>query len=339
MQGSATSGRGNADVGISLIVVSDLDIASTVQVEALIERGGWNCIGEVEGDERWQHRSERAEIWWMPRRLLFEDQIDMRYESATGCRVREVLFLSRHFAASGRPSLTLHPIGVPGEGPRGTMAEFGGERGRVVPPSPRFSTLFLALHEAADRHDLTPEFEITVETTHHGPILDAPSLFIEIGSTDSHWGRQDAAEAWADVLIEGLGLDGGESLGDWHSLTQEERSRTPVMIGIGGGHYAPRHSDVVRRTGCWMGHLLAGYALPMERPEDEGWDPMTGPLPAGAWRHSIDVAIDSTRESFPGGQIVAHLDRKSFKGWQRQAVRRHLEERDIRIVRTADLMG
>lgn len=41
-----------------------------------------------------------------------EDHLDKRWEAATGEVVDEVIFLSRHSAASKRPALTLHPIGI-----------------------------------------------------------------------------------------------------------------------------------------------------------------------------------------------------------------------------------
>ena len=57
---------------------------------------------------------------------------------------------------------------------------------------------FRRLDRIANESGLIEEFEVTLETTHHGPLLDTPTLFIEIGSTEEHWGRTDAAEVWAD---------------------------------------------------------------------------------------------------------------------------------------------
>jgi D-aminoacyl-tRNA deacylase len=225
---------------------------------------------------------------------------------------------------------------VPGESPVGEAAEFGGVKGEVVLPNPRFASWFRRMCQAAEDHSLTSEFELTIETTHHGPSLSVPTLFVEIGSSESHWDRRDAAEAWADVITEGLGLDGGGGLGDWAALSDAERGTAKVMLGIGGGHYAPRHSDVIRKTNCWASHQIAGYALEMERPDDPDWEPTSGPLPAGQWAHSIRVCLESTREAFPGGQIIAHLDRKSFKGWQRQSIKRLCAELEISIGRTRD---
>lgn len=44
--------------------------------------------------------------------LVREDHLDKRWEEATGESVDEVIFLSRHVAASNRPALTIHPIGM-----------------------------------------------------------------------------------------------------------------------------------------------------------------------------------------------------------------------------------
>ena len=134
----------------------------------------------------------------------------------------------------------------------------------------------------------------------------------------------------------GLGLDGGSGVGEWVSSTSSEKAAAKVMIGIGGGHYAPRHTDVLRKTDCWAGHQIANYALEMKKPEDEAWDPDTGPLPEGAWNHSIRVCVESTRKAFPQGNVMAHLDRKSFKGWQRRVIKRLLNELDVPVGRTRD---
>ena len=325
-----------AQAMVTLLIVSEPDIASTIQGDALLNRGNWIEMDTVEAGRVWKHEIKDVWLWWFANRLLMEDGLDNRFSSATGEIVDEVIFLSRHFAASGRPSLTLHVIGVPGENPRGEKAEHGGIKGDVMLPNPRFASWYRLMCEAAHRHALVPEFELTIETTHHGPCLEAPTMFIEIGSSESHWGRVDAAEAWADVMEMGLGLDGSEGVGDWNSMSRDERLVAKVMIGIGGGHYAPRHTDVLRKTNCWAGHQLANYALEMEKPEETEWDPDTGKLPEGAWQHAIRVSVESTRDAFPDGLVMAHLDRKSFKGWQRRVIKRLLNELEVPVGRTRD---
>ena len=102
------------------------------------------------------------------------------------------------------------------------------------------------------------------------------------------------------------------------------------MIGRGGGHYAPRHKAVLSGSELWAGHLLANYALPFEEPSDGG-------PPGGTWRHSIEVSVHATRSAFPGANLFAHLDRKSFKAWQRNAIMALLEELDVPIRRGREL--
>ena len=324
---------------VSLLIVSQPDIASTVQGDALLARGGWTEVATVENGRSWAHNSKPVHLWWFPGRILMEDNLDIRYSKDSGVNVREVIFLSRHFAASGIPSLTLHVIGVPGESPVGETAEFGGIKGEVVPPNTRFAEWYRRMYQAGTEHGLIPEFDMTIETTHHGPSLSSPTMFIEIGSSETHWDRRDAAEAWADVISDGFGFNSDDehiSLGDWDVLSVDEKQNQKVMLGIGGGHYAPRHTDVIRKTDCWAGHQLASYALEMIRPDAEDWDPITGDLPSGQWQHSIKVALESTKQSFPGGQVIAHLDRKSFKGWQRQVIKRYCETLELPIGRTKD---
>ena len=62
--------------------------------------------------------------------------------------------------------------------------------------------------------------------------------------------RYGGNTACIEVLIQDqlFILDGGSGFGKCDSLTEEEQLSSKVMIGIGGGHYAPRHSDVIRKT-------------------------------------------------------------------------------------------
>jgi D-aminoacyl-tRNA deacylase len=45
------------------------------------------------------------------RSIIAEDNLDLRWQEATGEAVSEVIFLSKHTAVSNRPALTVHPIG------------------------------------------------------------------------------------------------------------------------------------------------------------------------------------------------------------------------------------
>ncbi|KAK9934953.1 hypothetical protein M0R45_022074 [Rubus argutus] len=202
----------------------------------------------------------------------------------------------------------------------------GGKPGWAAPPNPRIGPWLRLLKKIAQDHNLVPEFEITLEATHHGPITDTPAMFLEIGSTDECWKRQDAAEVMALLVWEGLGLGGGAAVGNWNRDNDNKR----VLLGIGGGHYAPRHMDIALKDGVWVGHLISGYSLPMEDPSQSKTETNAKDI-GGTWKQAIKVAFEATQSAFPGGEILAHLDHKSFKSWQKNAITSFLEEQNITI--------
>ena len=285
---------------VSLILVSSGDIASTNQADELLKMCEWQELDPVEGLPSYSFK--HARMWWMKDGCLWEDDLDKRWAEATGEIPTEIIFPSRHSAASGNASLTLHPIGTM-QVPEGETPEYGGKAADCPPPNPRIAAWWRELNRVAN--DLT-EFDLTLETTHHGPWIETPSLFIEIGSTDLTWGHMGAAKILAGIIYRGLGLDGGNGLGQWNGNGR-------VVVTLGGGHYAPRGNLLASHEGIWLGHMLATYALPFVKNEDD--------TVSGMWENSIRKAIKATELAFPGGEIVCSMDKKAFKGWQRQAIR------------------
>lgn len=64
-----------------------------------------------------------------------------------------------------------------------------------------------------------------------------------------------------------------------------------------------------RKDGVWVGHLLSGYALPMEDPNQQKEDKGEKGI-GGAWKQAIKVSYEATKTAFPGGEVIAHLDHK-----------------------------
>ena len=148
---------------------------------------------------------KHARMWWVKDGCLWEDDLDKRWQEATGESPSEVIFPSRHSAASGNASLTLHPIGTM-QVPHNEVPEYGGRAADCPPPNPRIAAWWRELNRVAESMD---EFDLSLETTHHGPWIETPSLFIEIGSTAETWGHMGAAKLLAGIIYRGLGLDGG----------------------------------------------------------------------------------------------------------------------------------
>jgi D-aminoacyl-tRNA deacylase len=302
---------------VSLIIVSGGDIASTNQADELLKLCDWKTLEPVEGKPSYSFL--HARIWWMEDGCLWEDDLDKRWELATGEKPSEIIFPSRHSAASGNASLTLHPIGTM-QVPKNEVPEYGGKAADCPPPNPRLAAWWREMNRVASDMD---DFDLSLETTHHGPWIETPSLFIEIGSTVETWGHEEAAVVLAGIIYRGLGLDGSDGLGKWNN---EGR----VVVTLGGGHYAPRANMLGLHEGIWIGHMLATYALPFERDE-------SGNV-SGMWENSIRKAITSTKLAYPGGEVVCSMDKKAFKGWQRQAIRDLLEELDVPLLKRAEII-
>jgi D-aminoacyl-tRNA deacylase len=302
---------------VSLILVSGGDVASTNQAKELLKLADWDLLESVEGYRAYSFK--HARIWWIEDGCLWEDDLDKRWEKATGEKPTEVIFPSRHSAASGNASLTLHPIGTM-QVPPNEIPDYGGRAGDCPPPNPRIGAWWRELNRVASDLD---EFDLSLETTHHGPWIETPSLFIEIGSTSETWGHKEAAKLLAGIIHRGLGLDDSEGLGTWNGQGR-------VVVTLGGGHYAPRGNLLASHEGIWIGHMLATYALPFSKNE-------AGEV-GGMWQNSIRKAIAATQIGFPGGEVICSMDKKAFKGWQRQAIRDLLEELGIPLLKSADII-
>ena len=311
---------------VSIIAVNADDIASYNQAKYLLEKFPWQSIGNIEGKLAYQLNNVR--IWMFERGILFEDDIDQRWFDNTGEIVTEVIFPSRHAAASGKPSLTLHPIGVP-QLNKAEKPPFGGKAGFAPPPSTRLSSWWKMLQEYVSGTELDEQFELTLEVTHHGPWLNVPAMFIEIGSTEKTWPNEEAAELLARIIADGMALDGKNNIGLWD---EKANSGDLVLVTLGGGHYAPRANKLASMDGVWLGHMLATYALPFEKPEDETEQP------GGNWKQALESAISATRQAFPNGQIICSMDKKAFRGWQRQAIRDYLSDNEVPLLTTKQIV-
>ncbi|WCJ22061.1 D-aminoacyl-tRNA deacylase [Euphorbia peplus] len=308
---------------VTLLVATTTDPASINPATALLAMPGWQPGPSLE--EMRSYSIEEVRLLQHDKSIVVEDDLDRRWEEATGEVVDEVIFFSKHTAVSNRPALTIHPIGVP-HLREGDVPPQGGRPGWAAPPDPRMGPWLRLLKKIAHSHNLVPEFEITLEATHHGPVTSKPTMFIEIGSTEEYWKRLDAAKVVSLLVWEGLGLGESGSIGNWSSANDKRR----VLLGIGGVHYAPRHMDIVLKDGVWVAHLLSGYSIPMEEPSEMKKDI------GGTWRESIKAALEATKLAFPGGEILAHLDHKSFKGWQKNAITGFLAEQNIKIGKPND---
>jgi len=229
---------------------------------------------------------------------LWADGIDAKFAEAAGEPPALVVFASRHRSQSGKATLTVHPIGNYG------AAEFGGKPGTLVPSAPREMTYALS---RLKHHGAGLPYEISYEATHHGPSLSTPTFYIEIGSDESRWPDPKAAEAIAKTLLDLGGCHPGDGA---PGSTSGAPPGPPIAVGVGGGHYAPRHTDAALAGLASFGHIVPNHALD-EEPEKR-----------------IQLALAAT----PGAKAV-YFHRKSMKKPLVRELEAWCAERGIEVLR------
>ncbi|HVL48805.1 MAG TPA: D-aminoacyl-tRNA deacylase [Candidatus Thermoplasmatota archaeon] len=218
------------------ILVSRADPASVAIRDALLGEASWETRGDFGAAPlRVGPDLVIAEVEGLH---LFEESIGERLAAALGETPEAIFVASKHKAASGSPSLTVHPVGVWGD-----VAEYGGKPRSFAPaPARRMAQALRALAREAKglRH------AITYEVTHHGPWTGVPLAFVEVGSTEEEWSKPEPARAVARALL---------------AVSREPPGDEPVVLGLGGGHYAPKCVDLALKGRAAPGHMLPGYAI------------------------------------------------------------------------------
>ena len=175
-----------------------------------------------------------------------------------------LVFVSRHAGETGQ-LLTAHFTGNFGP------AKYGGEPRAFARAAPGAQKAVIG---ALDSH--APEgYDVGIECTHHGPTAPSiPSLFVELGSSETEWEDPEGARAVADAVLdlEGVSAD--------HKPVGSEPPRH--VVGFGGGHYTPRCTRLVGDSEWAVGHIGYDWQLEaMGEPE--------------ANRELIDAAFEASR--------------------------------------------
>ena len=155
-----------------------------------------------------------------------------------------IIFASKHQSEKGGKTLSIHAPG------NWRDADFGGESGKVCPTSALFlKQTFEKLNENVKEHELK-DYQVTLECTHHGPLINKPCIFIEIGATETEWNDRRAAFVVAKTI---------------NQITEEfkENPYNEVAIGIGGPHYCPNFNKIQLNSNLALSHIIPGYSLPL----------------------------------------------------------------------------
>jgi D-aminoacyl-tRNA deacylase len=173
--------------------------------------------------------------------MLNEESINAQHLPASFTNLSLIVFISRHSSSSGTPTLSVHTPGNLG------AAELGGLPKQVsVSPATAMRDALKAL--AYFKESLRLEYEVSYECTHHGPSLNVPTMFVELGSSEKQWRDSKAAETVAHAAMSAIGKFGV--------------SEKTAVLGIGGTHYNQRFTRMALNGEAVFGHMIPKYAVP-----------------------------------------------------------------------------
>jgi|SRR5208282_5395280 len=150
------------------------------------------------------------------------------------------VFLSRHRAESGIPSVTVHTTG------NFTNEEYLGGRPREIGwVNPDLQKNYMiALNR---RRKQLEGYQVSIEATHHGPTsLRKPVLFVELGSSEKNWGDEHAGKMIGDALME---------------MLSERKAWEKVAIAFGGTHYPEKLNKLLVDSEFALSAVVAKYYL------------------------------------------------------------------------------
>ncbi len=285
-----------------LIISSTEDPAGTNIKNSLLAQSTWNEIDSF-NDQPVHQNSKMKDVFivTIQDRTILHENIDKEIKEKLGLEPKQVIFISRHRSKTGPPTLTTHPIGN-----YGGVTEFGGKSKTLVKSSPRLATHLLRLMKKyAEQEKLY--HKVCFEVTHHGPYVETPTIFAEVGSNEEEWENKEPASAVAKSLLELL---------EKYHYEEDFPSNIPILIGIGGGHYAPRFTEVTLAKKVAFGHMIPSYQI------DEG--------------NIDDEILEKAIQATPGVKGV-YLHKKELKKSQVSEYKKWFQERGIPTISSKEL--
>ncbi len=151
-----------------------------------------------------------------------------------------IVFISRHSSKSGKPTLSVHTPG------NFAVAELGGLP-RMVSVSPASAMRDALKALMSCREELKLDYEVSYECTHHGPSLNVPTMFVELGSSPAQWNDMVAAQAVAQAAM--------------HVIADFSAPTGSAVLGIGGTHYNHKFTRMALADEAVFGHMIPKYAV------------------------------------------------------------------------------
>ncbi len=223
-------------------------------------------------------RSGRADIVELDKLPIYEERLDSLVKSDL------FIFLSRHRSAMGVASFTVHPLGN-----WDARSEAGGKPRMLSVAAPWQMRNMLSQISSGNETGVP----VTYEATHHGPLLETPSFFVEVG------GSEKITDPHYDALA--------RSVCDY--VTSDSGNVGKVALAVGGTHYPEKFTKLALEGKYAFCHIMPRHSC--NYPE------------------MLQMGVE---RSVPAAECAV-IDWKGIAAPQREAAIRKLGERGIDYVR------
>jgi len=244
------------------IISSVEDPASTNIKDNLINNFDFNKLEEqFDNNNIFQSaiKDNKIKLYTINSELIFTDDLDKKIDAYL------FVFISKHKAQEGRANLTCHAIGNFGNSEKG-----GKERTLCTNNSIFLKNIFIELN-----NNVKEPYEVTMEATHHGPFMEKPLLFVELGSNEKYWEDKNGGFMVAKSVIGAIKKYNDNSstiiknsIKNENNINNETNNNLingnnnyESTFVIGGGHYNHYANKAMLETNLAVGHICAKYNL------------------------------------------------------------------------------
>ncbi|MBS1266769.1 MAG: D-aminoacyl-tRNA deacylase [Candidatus Woesearchaeota archaeon] len=263
------------------IIVSEKDLAGMNIKKTLLDLYSFEKKGVFESEPVYE--LENTKLYTTQKDSVYCENMDMQIKADM------FIFATKHESKSGIPSLSVHTQGNWGS------ADFGGKKSQLaVSPANYLKKGLIKLQNLAKNTD----YDIIQECTHHGPYLQKPSMFIEIGSSKQRWTDKNASNIIAETI---------------HSIITSDIPKYRTAVGIGGLHHTPNFKKIILDSDIAIGHVCPKYMV------------------KNLTLEMIKQAMDRT---IPKSELII-LDWKGLSG-HKDKIKRLMKKIDVEIKRTKE---
>lgn len=180
-------------------------------------------------------KNSNIKIYTTDERCVYCENIDKKINFDSDL----IIFPTTHRSEKGTPSLCVHTPG------NWAKAELGGQdRKLCIAPGNYLRAAFVKMEELNKKYNLN--FDVVQECTHHGPYLEKPVMFLEIGSSEEQWKNKIAGKIIAETIL---------------YLITKKIEECNIAFGIGGTHTTTNFKKLIFNNKIALGHVCPKYAL------------------------------------------------------------------------------